>query len=495
MRIRDTILRALTALLLLGSAAGVSAQRAPTGEFSVLRFSPAPGAHNYLGLDGAATRGNVSYGANLLVDYANRPFSLYQASTCDEMGNNCMLSPGRTDLVANALVFHISAYVVLLDRLQIGVVIPLAYLSGDPFSFTSNGMPAQVGGGSTFGLADPRLHVKLNLIDSGHGFRLGVAAYGTAPLGQATAKGRFLGESTPTFGGHIIAEYTMGGFRVGGNVGGVWRDGATLFSTEARGQLTYGLGVAYDLTSIVGVVGEVAGATSFTSQVDENMLEGRLAGLFRVGDVNFTLGGGVGIIGGVGVPAFRVLGGIGYAPVSADSDHDGILDATDGCPSEAEDVDDYEDEDGCPEADNDQDGILDADDRCPSRVEDMDGENDTDGCPDSDNDHDGVDDGYDSCPSEQEDMDGDRDEDGCPDNDRDRDNVADDVDPCPDQAEDTDGWGDEDGCPETDFDNDGLPDDADQCPDQPEDMDGWEDEDGCHDDIDPAPTARRRRHH
>src|SRR5262245_50483979 len=47
-----------------------------------------------------------------------------------------------------------------------------------------------------------------------------------------------------------------------------------------------------------------------------------------------------------------------------DDDGDGILNADDKCVAEPEDVDDFDDGDGCPDADNDKDGILDAQDMC-----------------------------------------------------------------------------------------------------------------------------------
>ena len=84
-----------------------------------------------------------------------------------------------------------------------------------------------------------------------------------------------------------------------------------------------------------------------------------------------------------------------------DADLDGVGDATDACPSEAEDSDGYLDADGCPDPDNDQDGQPDAVDRCPNQPEDLDGYLDGDGCPDPDNDGDGVDDGLDRCPRER----------------------------------------------------------------------------------------------
>ncbi|MEO0323695.1 MAG: OmpA family protein, partial [Myxococcota bacterium] len=98
-----------------------------------------------------------------------------------------------------------------------------------------------------------------------------------------------------------------------------------------------------------------------------------------------------------------------------DRDADGLLDDEDDCPDDPEDVDDFEDGDGCPDDDNDGDGILDADDECPLEPEDVDGFADEDGCPDPDNDDDGVLDGDDQCPEEPETLNGVEDDDGCPD--------------------------------------------------------------------------------
>jgi len=105
----------------------------------------------------------------------------------------------------------------------------------------------------------------------------------------------------------------------------------------------------------------------------------------------------------------------GYTPIPPDQDGDGIFRDQDQCPEQAEDVDGFEDEDGCPDPDNDNDGVLDADDQCPGQLEDNDGFQDNDGCPDPDNDNDGVLDVDDQCPNEEETANGYLDQDGCPD--------------------------------------------------------------------------------
>jgi len=133
-------------------------------------------------------------------------------------------------------------------------------------------------------------------------------------------------------------------------------------------------------------------------------------------------------------------------PPDDDPDKDGIKGSADNCPTEAEDKDSFEDENGCPDPDNDADGVLDASDKCPLEPEDKDSFEDDDGCPDTDNDKDGILDAADKCPIEAEDKDSFQDDDGCPDPDNDQDGVLDAQDKCPDQPETKNGFQDEDGC-------------------------------------------------
>ena len=138
------------------------------------------------------------------------------------------------------------------------------------------------------------------------------------------------------------------------------------------------------------------------------------------------------------------------SPTERDWDLDGIENHRDRCPRRAEDIDSFQDRDGCPDEDNDQDGVPDVADRCPNEAEDIDQYEDLDGCPDRDNDSDGMVDEKDRCPSE---------------------------------AEDKDGFQDDDGCPDLDNDNDGMPDVRDQCPNEPETVNGYAEEDGCPDEV------------
>ncbi|MBD3390515.1 MAG: OmpA family protein [Chitinivibrionales bacterium] len=176
-------------------------------------------------------------------------------------------------------------------------------------------------------------------------------------------------------------------------------------------------------------------------------------------------------------PRWRLCGTIGWAGyiLPQDADEDGIKDADDRCPQDPEDLDGFEDTDGCPDPDNDKDGVVDLKDKCPNDAEDLDGFEDEDGCPDTDNDNDRVPDSLDQCPLVPEDLDDFEDKDGCPDTDNDKDGIPDSVDHCLTLPEDKDGFQDNDGCPDVDNDLDEVPDSIDRCPDTP----GEKDNEGC----------------
>jgi outer membrane protein OmpA-like peptidoglycan-associated protein len=99
-----------------------------------------------------------------------------------------------------------------------------------------------------------------------------------------------------------------------------------------------------------------------------------------------TFGIGRGGNNGYGAPDVRVFAGMAYqfaGPKSKpDTDGDGLKDDRDACPNEAEDVDQFEDENGCPDPDNDKDGIVDTSDQCPLEPEVINGVKDEDGCAD-----------------------------------------------------------------------------------------------------------------
>ncbi len=379
----------------------------------------------------------------------------------------------------------------LYDIAELGIIIPIAlYQTGDDLQMLGRAGENVEG----VGMGDIRVVFKSTLIDpkDAYGIGLGFALPVSLPTGSETT---YNSERDARIEPRLALDYTAEfGLKAAANIGYYLRDETRLLNVGIGPEMRW----AFALSSPVGVDGLEAMASVFGALGLEDDLNpddpSETASELRNSPAEFLVGaryefpmglhtslaGGTGISPGVGAPEYRVLLSIGYGEMNFDDDEDGVANADDACPQIKEDIDGFQDDDGCPDDDNDEDGFKDIDDQCPDKAEDKDGFLDDDGCPDDDNDEDGVLDNDDKCPSEPEDLDGFEDEDGCPE-DNDGDGIADADDQCPNEAEDKDGWKDIDGCPDPDNDADGVLDDKDTCPNVAEDIDGFEDEDGCPD--------------
>jgi outer membrane protein OmpA-like peptidoglycan-associated protein len=248
--------------------------------------------------------------------------------------------------------------------------------------------------------------------------------------------------------------------------------------------------VAYQVSPVFRVLAEAYGSSQFSTETGISGKQGANAleidGAVQVMPLDLglvvTAGGGAGVVQGVGVPVARAIAGVAFVREPGDDDGDGIDNSDDDCPTEPEDNDNFEQEDGCPEDDNDRDGVPDGKDKCPDKMEVINGLSDEDGCPDEvpDRDKDGIPDENDKCPDDAGKVRS-KEHYGCPDSDQD--GLADRVDQCVGAPEDTDGFKDTDGCPDPDNDSDGIPDESDECIDIPEVKNGFKDEDGCPDET------------
>jgi hypothetical protein len=153
-----------------------------------------------------------------------------------------------------------------------------------------------------------------------------------------------------------------------------------------RDELGLGLGLKVPLPwfpEVSGVV-EVRCATNAGkpfSQRATTAVETDLGARLDLGDATLTTAVGLGFVG-VGAPVVRAVLGFWWSPRVHDADADGIEDDQDQCPPLAEDVDGFEDTDGCPDPDNDGDWVPDADDLCPDQAADEDRDLNEDGCTD-----------------------------------------------------------------------------------------------------------------
>jgi len=466
----------LALLLPTAISAAANAQTLPSIDARTWRPSTDPMAG--LVLEPVSTPGGGNWNVGALFSYTHHPLTLRDATT-----NNVAFRP-----VELAVGMDVVASLGIGPRVAVGLSVPtVLYQDG------STNLPPQVhGSGSapSTAIGDVGVHGKVAIMDNaGGGFGLAALANVTLPTGD---KASFLGDGSLTATARLLAEYTfviasaqaslgytartethdwpdksVGGFTFGDTI--PWHAGFSvkpgIFKLDSENRQRWDVSVHGWLPATpVGPFGAGEPGSAKQSPVLLNLSDRWALGHGR--DVYVTFGADIGLSDAVGVPAFRAIAGLGWAPREHDMDHDGVPDDVDQCPDVPEDRDGFEDADGCPEIDDDDDGIIDREDACPrvKGVESTDPKRN--GCPADDADGDGISDDVDACKTEKGPHSDDPAKNGCPAHDRDEDGVWDDLDKCPDQAEDKDGFEDADGCPDPDNDGDGIGDKSDACPNQ-----------------------------
>jgi hypothetical protein len=468
--------------------------------------------------------GVLSFGG--YASYAFRPLTLRKAGTSD-----VALRP-----VSHTLGLDAVANLGIGQRFAVGAQVPLIlYQDGDrPLPDTVS----QVNATPSSGIGDLGVTMKGALIrNEGGGFGLAALGNFTIPTGDRAS---FAGEGSLTAGARVLAEYTLLVAAVQASLGYKLRTDHRTWPSDAVGGYRFGDEIPWSvgMTLKPGILGVDSGNRQRWEIAAHGWLPAGPVGPFGTGqpgsaalspallavsdrieighyrDTFVLVGAEIGLNQAVGVPVFRGVLAVGWAPREHDMDHDGVRDDVDGCPEIPEDKDGFEDADGCPDIDNDDDGIIDKEDACPNvagvassdpkkngcPAPDFDGDGvpddvdacpkdkgvatkdpRTNGCPGLDTDGDGVPDALDKCPTQPEDKDGFQDEDGCPDPDNDNDGISDREDACPNVAGEPSTDPTRNGCPNTDRDGDTFENDVDKCPDTAEVFNGVEDDDGCPD--------------
>lgn len=339
----------------------------------------------------------------------------------------------------------------LWGRLQVAAMLPVYFQSGES-------TPDHPGiGGAVMG--DAALDLRYALLGRDDLVELAVAGRVSAPSGDER---RMVGDgrAAAQVSGIVSREFGQSGVLLTSSISVDFRDRVQVAGGSG---VLLGLGAAIPLADGVMLTGEGELATEVSHFLGETSTPASFLGGLRWGFGGWVahVGAGPGLSQGLGTPDFRVLGMFGTdasfdaapsaapaAPLVADVDRDGIEDHVDACVGQAEDVDQFQDQDGCPDPDNDADAVPDASDKCLTVAEDIDQFDDLDGCPELDNDIDGIVDEADHCPLEAETKNGVQDDDGCPEVDADADGVFEPADVCPTEKETTNGVDDTDGCPD-----------------------------------------------
>jgi len=457
-------------------------------------FHPPTDPAGGLNFEPASSPASFDFNTSLWWSYALSPATL-RDPVADEVANRVIAHQLSGDFVLN---------VGIAERMAVGIDLPfVAYQTGDAADAQSTAVlgdyrvPSQAFG-------DLKLVLKGTIIqptnDEFGGFALALTERLGIPTGDEYS---YLGEGHVTSDTRVLAEYRYVALGVHGSLGfraraeqeayGCASIAASLAGEQdAEEQLIEECGTSFGHEIPFGL------ALSLWPQALELDPEGRwlwfvetygyvpagpqvpfsnaLVAQVQIGagaryrfydDLSLLAGVDAALVPGIGTAPLRATLALQWAPRKHDADDDGVRDEDDECPEEGlkEDIDGYQDDDGCPDWDNDDDGVPDDDDRCAMAKEDVDGFLDADGCPDPDNDEDGIVDVDDHCPDVPGIASSDLTQRGCPDRDPDRDGVQDDADQCPNDKEDKDGHQDADGCPDPDNDGDGFADADDACPD------------------------------
>jgi OmpA-OmpF porin, OOP family len=352
------------------------------------------------------------------------------------------------DPVDDQLITYLSAGIEILDRVSFQLEMPvILYQHVNSTIDTTVGVPDAVGANAV-APGDFRLDARAILFrNNARTFKVGLEGAVWFPTGNANSYGGD-GSSSGALG--LAAEYDFRAVWLVLNTGFHFRPTATVNDFQSGDEFTWAVGAFLPLrggsvrlgAEVFGTVGlssgsnpngpDLAQSTAAPNVPIEWMAEGRLAlGAKKRGYVG--IGGGSRLTTGYS-PDLRVVGVIGYSfPIAdteppspnrrfrafvdhgADTDHDGIPDDVDLCPTVPEDHKPPDPDDGCPAPpDRDGDGIPDQWDKCPDQPEDFDGIQDADGCPEDDADKDGIPDAKDACPKEPGEPSDDPKKNGCP---------------------------------------------------------------------------------
>jgi OmpA-OmpF porin, OOP family len=388
------------AILVLLFAARVSAQ---SEDIDTQRFLPRATSGGFLQTEGSDVRHPID------------PFSL---GLWLGYGHNPLVRVARDDvtahIVAHQIAFDLTASYAFASWFELGLHVPIAYLSGDDLS--------------EMALGDLRLLPKFRFLsDARDGVGLALLLDARLPSHTSAFYG---GARLPGLAPRLLLDHRFGlsGFRLGLDVGVLVRKATEYLNVTAGTELQAGLGLGYRIAQgPVELLLDVRNAVGLTETDREEVgLEGLLAAAIDVTPTwKIHAGGGLGLLSGFGVPTARGFVGVRWEPSPNDPDRDGVrsparektepaqrddsteqapsaeedpgasVDAVDdaareaairggydACPELPEDFDGVEDDDGCPEGDADGDGVLDYLDRCPDEAETINGFEDDDGCED-----------------------------------------------------------------------------------------------------------------
>ena len=318
------------AALLLGS------NTASAQEINAQRFEPAVDGRTFLVLTDPQV-GRRGIGGSMTFNYADDPF-IFRYENEDKADVALLDAVATTNLTTFAN----------LGPARLGVDVPL-HLASSGYAVEGFRLVGDLG-----------LDAKIAVLDRQEkGVGLGARARLGLPTGNGSA---WLGDARPTLGLEVassVGERFMGAANLGLRL---YPGGPVQLPEVAWGnRLTWGVGGKVPIWDFLWATAEVNGELIFGSAGATGAvpIEGLVAVRGNpIGDLIASLGAGTGFTKGIGAPDFRFVASVAWVPGTArdlaenggnDRDGDGIADARDLCPDQAEDMNGIADDDGCPD--------------------------------------------------------------------------------------------------------------------------------------------------
>ncbi len=398
----------LLALLAQCSLAGhAQAQLADTR-----RLSLSASEHDLFGVHGARVLPHLAVDASLLTGYAH-----------DEL--LARFDDRDLRLIQHRVTTDLAVSLGLYDRIDVGLALPVVWTQS-PIPYPN--------GDSAGGLGALEVHARGLVYNGAFGVHT-LALTAELAVGVSVGGGEALmHHEGVTYTPRLVFAYAHPRATVALDVAYAVRSAVDVSGSVIGDDLRVGVGVEAGVIGAVSLLASVDLAYDVETSSPSHALgiEALAAVRWRHGSgMSLTTGFGGGLGSGLGVPDFRAVLGVAFttgrspepvapdvassepptrsqppvdqpppvcpcgpldaparlgllavADADPDPDGDALPNQLDRCPSDAEDVDGFEDGDGCPDPDNDHDGVLDAFDKCPTTPEVVNGVADDDGCPD-----------------------------------------------------------------------------------------------------------------
>jgi outer membrane protein OmpA-like peptidoglycan-associated protein len=319
----------LMAVLGFGLGGSALAQESGTPFFNAQAYRPSIDSQATLWTDDSGLGPSQTWTARMSLGYAKQLLSVTSAQT------------GKTQFLVDDVVQLDLLAGYTLGRFRMGLDLPIFPL------VTSELQDGQAG------LGDLALDLRATVVDAGDSpFGMALA---TRLIGPTSTVSLPLGSTGPGYEASAIFDLQMEAALVALNLGYRGIPATQLDAFTVDDQMIARFGVGVPLSEDFGISGDLGSSLQLNQPADNvanTAVEG-LAGLWHrpAKDWVVRFGAGGGLTEGIGAPLMRTVLSLGFEPqADSDLDGDGLTNSVDRCPDKAEDMDGWEDDDGCPDA-------------------------------------------------------------------------------------------------------------------------------------------------